>query len=852
MYQLEILGGIVLEGPEGPLSGYAAQSRQLALLALLGAAGDKGCSRDKLCAYLWPDADDASAHHSLTDAVYRLRKSLGRDAILGRGVTLKLNPDVIRCDVTAFEAALAEDDLETAAELYRGPLLDGFHLRESSEFEHWRDGEARRLGSMFEGLLETLATRAESVGDHARAVGWWRRLAEHDPFNSRTAVRLMEAQANAGDPANAVMYAREHAELLRSELGVEPPGEVVDLAERLRRARPTADSGERRPGVSKVPRLPVATSGAGETTPPVGGRRWLVVGLPVVVVGIGVAVWLGTRGTPDGGGPRAGGSEGVIAAQTEGDEPDRLAVVPLEDLLRDPEVEVWGHFAADAMGNAIDRTGVIVVLPADKVREAVRSIPGDVSATSVARRLRASHAVAGTVARTGDRVRFQVELLDVRGGERLVALEPVVGAVDSVEAAVARLSQAAAAAAVAFLDPEAALWGAPAVADQSVPVRLDAFRHYLRGWELGCQFRLEEANDAMDQALAVDPQSVRVLFSKGVVLGNWGRNEEADSIFSQLASRRDLMTRVERAAHDYWIAYLHGDALGTLSAIEEAYRLSPTSMGYVAGLEMNQQRRHQEALTRLLAQDHDGLCMREWAFWWTVMAGTYHLLGRYEEELDLVQRGLERFPDHVALVATEAVALAAMGQLDAVDSLLDAMVFLPSQPGFGDANIQLVNVALELRAHGHLEAAARAFARSMKGYRALPPDQYRHQRGLAFYYAGRLSDADTLSAALLETNPESVSRNGLRGVVLAQLGRRAEALVIDRWLEAVPERPGLRGSNRMWRARIAAGLGDLEAAVRHFRDALDHRAGYGTWVHREPAFDNMWGYRPWEALLAPR
>jgi DNA-binding SARP family transcriptional activator len=136
-------------------------------------------------------------------------------------VTLRLNPDVVHCDVTAFEAALEDDDLEAAAKLYRGAFLDGFHLRESSEFEHWRDGEVRRLGSMFEGLMETLATRVESEGDYTGAVERWMRLAGHDPFNSRTVLRLMEAQAAAGDPANAVLYGREHTELLRRELGVD-------------------------------------------------------------------------------------------------------------------------------------------------------------------------------------------------------------------------------------------------------------------------------------------------------------------------------------------------------------------------------------------------------------------------------------------------------------------------------------------------------------------------------------------------------------------------------------------------------------------------------------------------------
>jgi tetratricopeptide (TPR) repeat protein len=383
----------------------------------------------------------------------------------------------------------------------------------------------------------------------------------------------------------------------------------------------------------------------------------------------------------------------------------------------------------------------------------------------------------------------------------------------------------------------------------SLPVRLDVYRDGLRAEELFCQTRYEEAIEAGDRALAKDPEYVAALHLNGVSYAHSGRNEAADSVFSQLVPLRDRMTTSERAMHDYQIAYLHGDASGAERAIEEAYRIAPTVWGYIANNEMNQQRRHEEALVRLLSVDLDLPC--NWPGWWTGAASTYHHLGRYEEEREVVRRGLERLRDHVGLMAVEAGTLAATGRLEAVDSVLDRMALLPSPPNF-DSNMQAVWVGLELRAHGHPEAAEAAFERSLAAFRALPPDQDRSNRGTVLYYAGRWADADTLFAALVEESPRNVNYRGFRGATLTRLGRRAEALEIDRWLAAVPERPGLRGSNRAWRARIAAILGERDAAVRHLRDALDHRFSYGVFVHRDPAFDDMRGYPPWEALLAPR
>jgi DNA-binding SARP family transcriptional activator len=236
-YSLHLLGGASLEGPAGPLSGHPAQRRQLALLALLATARDGGISRDKLLACLWPESSEQTARHSLADSVYRLRKAFGEDAILGTGVSLRINPEIIGSDVACFEASMRTGDYEAACDLYRGPFLDGFHFPDSAEFEHWHDAESRRLSLLYKSALTELATCAEKANDSPRAASLWRRLLAQDPFNSRTAVRLMESLAAAGDPANALKVADEHAELLRTELGVEPQPDLAALALRLRSLR---------------------------------------------------------------------------------------------------------------------------------------------------------------------------------------------------------------------------------------------------------------------------------------------------------------------------------------------------------------------------------------------------------------------------------------------------------------------------------------------------------------------------------------------------------------------------------------------------------------------------------------
>jgi len=216
------------------MTGRASQRRQLALLAILGAAGERGCSRDKLIGYLWPDSSETQARHILADAVYLLRKALGEDAVLASADFLRLNRERVWTDVEAFDDALAAEDRSAAVEAYAGPFLDGFYLNGAREFEGWVDAERQRIARSLEKALETLAEEAATAGDHTGAVDWWGRLAAHDPLNSRIAVRLVEAMLAAGDPAHAIRLAQDHANLLEAELGIEPPPDFREVLGLLR------------------------------------------------------------------------------------------------------------------------------------------------------------------------------------------------------------------------------------------------------------------------------------------------------------------------------------------------------------------------------------------------------------------------------------------------------------------------------------------------------------------------------------------------------------------------------------------------------------------------------------------
>ena len=235
MLRLLTFGGLSVHGAKGPLSGSAAQPRRLAVLVMVARGARSGTTRGKLVGVLWPDADEEQGRRVVTQALYALRRDLGRDdAILGTQ-ELRLNEDVLGCDACEFDAALSRGDAARAAALYAGPFLDGFRLPGAPEFERWADDERAALRHRLHDAVESLARNAEQRGAHAEAAAWWRRRAADDPLNARVALSLMRALTTAGDRVGALRHAGIFEALLAEELELAPDREVIEYAESLRR-----------------------------------------------------------------------------------------------------------------------------------------------------------------------------------------------------------------------------------------------------------------------------------------------------------------------------------------------------------------------------------------------------------------------------------------------------------------------------------------------------------------------------------------------------------------------------------------------------------------------------------------
>ena len=389
---------MLLDGPDGPVSGRATQQRRLALLALVGSAGDRGRSRDQLISLLWPETDPRDARQHLSHSIYALRKSLGEEAVRTAGEYVRLSASDVEVDSLVFESAVDRGERAAAADVYAGPFMDGFFIDGAPEFEHWVDEERRRLAKLYVESLEEAGAEADQAGDYAASIRWWGRLVDQDPYNSATVVKLMQTLWAAGDPANALLAADEHAKRLRLDLGFEPTAEVVDLAASVRgsqRRRPTGKAWDSDPQAPQEG-LPSAT--------PAGPKRhtlhWRLAAATAGVIVALVAGWLARR--PD----NAGSGR-----------PHRsLAVIPFVNLTGEPAAEYLVDGVTDQLIAVLSRVPDLRV-PAQTSSFQFKDRALDVRAISDS--LGVDHILEGSVGPTDTGFRVTAQLINASTGYHL-------------------------------------------------------------------------------------------------------------------------------------------------------------------------------------------------------------------------------------------------------------------------------------------------------------------------------------------------------------------------------------------------------------------------------------------------
>ena len=245
--RLRLFGPIELKDSLGSdVGALLTRPKRFALLAYLAVEARASYTRrDELLARFWPELDAARARNALNQAVRTIRQALGAAALQSRGdEEIRVDPDVVWCDVADFRRAIDSRSYEAALSLYRGELLPGFFAPGARGFEEWLEQERSALRRAAAESAKALAEADDSAGDLAAAVHWVRRAVELSDNDERALRHLLDLLDRLGDRAGAIEAYEAFAHELQDDMGTAPSAETVTLIDRIRRReRPFTEEG---------------------------------------------------------------------------------------------------------------------------------------------------------------------------------------------------------------------------------------------------------------------------------------------------------------------------------------------------------------------------------------------------------------------------------------------------------------------------------------------------------------------------------------------------------------------------------------------------------------------------------
>ncbi len=232
MIELRTLGRGAIRRDGEELSGITAQKQRFALLAYL--AVERRASRGRLLGLFWPDREEEKARHSLSQAIYALKRELGEECLQVEGDSVELAGEACDVDATTLQEAAEAERWAAVIELYRGPFLDQFQLPGAPEFEKWQSATRVRLARLARGAFRHLVEEHVNQGDLAAALTTASRWATLEPLEDEAQHTCIALLARSGQRSTALKHYETYRSRLASELEVEPLEETRAMVERVR------------------------------------------------------------------------------------------------------------------------------------------------------------------------------------------------------------------------------------------------------------------------------------------------------------------------------------------------------------------------------------------------------------------------------------------------------------------------------------------------------------------------------------------------------------------------------------------------------------------------------------------
>ena len=247
LLEITTLGGLSIHLDGEPVQGFV--SRKVDALLVYLATNPREHPREVLGEMLWDDLPQKRTMSYLRTALSSLQQQLAPYLNVTRQ-SLSINPDSnYWIDIVQLEEALDLSEaewakrasfsratakkLEAALELYQGPFLNGFHVRDARGFEGWLVLEQERMKNRVLDALYHMGDYTLRHHLHNAGIAHTMQALQLDPLSEKAHRLMMQLLAESGQRSAALAQFEQCQTLLYDELGVEPEDETIELYEKI-------------------------------------------------------------------------------------------------------------------------------------------------------------------------------------------------------------------------------------------------------------------------------------------------------------------------------------------------------------------------------------------------------------------------------------------------------------------------------------------------------------------------------------------------------------------------------------------------------------------------------------------
>ena len=356
------------------------------------------------------------------------------------------------------------------------------------------------------------------------------------------------------------------------------------------------------------------------------------------------------------------------------------------------------------------RIGSLKECPEPGAAEIVEAPPGEAAPgtpkenerlRAAAKEAGAGHFVSGAYFLQGKTLSLHARVSDMSNGKLIKALDPISASVEEPMKAIEVLEAEKVMGALAEItEPRFK----PITDLSGQPPTYEAYKEYAAGRDAFLRKDFSRAIELYLRAAELDSSFKTPLLAAAVVYWNLGQYAASEKLINGLEKVRETLGPRDQLSFDSLKALYQGDLAGQLRVLRQIASRVKGGTFYGWGFSTTINNRPREAVKALSMLDPEGIWMKDWHYYWSVLTFAYHMLGRHRTELKQARRARRQFPESWIILICELRALSALGRIEEIERLVDQSLnvnlksALFPDPTYNHARV-LNEVNPELRVH---------------------------------------------------------------------------------------------------------------------------------------------------------